>query len=721
MVSGSSRTFYVDPQTGNDANAGTSPATAWKNPPGTRTVTNSGFIATTWGAVSATNRINCGDTILLKGGSTQTQAQGGYWRLDPTYYVDTCTAAKPISVLVATTGQWAGSNGSFTFDATGVYPGSVQYGPTGLCGTGGVCGVVGIERINGVKFGGIGNTARFRVINVDAGSAGADGGIIVFGMGRTGGISQIEGQWLYVSHKTNTTGHFDRGAGIELGELSESVIHDSIVEKWAGMGIDSGQCAGPVHFAKSVGFVNITIREAGPEEGANPTPSNECNDDFMTTSVQFDDTMGGGGGSWCLHCGLYDGWAPATNVGGNNSCTGSGVNKGCEDLVSRFRDADIVGNGRHSSPNFAIPQIGFDSSGPSNYIGWNLPMSSIWVTYSRVYGNRAFGWDAPHGSGEAVVWNTDFYRAGQTGTRSDAAQITMGYCAAFQSMFNSIVKAPTAPWGAAPCGDPAVTRDYKPQEDFNIYDYNNSDSEGFANFRWTGTANTTYQLGNGPTFATAKSTANFLGTHTKVSTAALRDDPKFTALPAGTCNSGFSEGYPNPANGEQNFKTCDFHLQSGSAAVDDGTFFLDTNGAGNNSSTITVKPSTPEPAQVTGAGGTQTLPYSRPHMGDPRMYFIEPTSFLNAPADVIQIKGATCQGALATYGSAERARIVRMTSSSITLDRTCSWPDSAGVHLPWNGAAPDAGAYESSFTSAQARSLTSTSVDARLVNHRGPM
>jgi len=30
----------------------------------------------------------------------------------------------------------------------------------------------------------------------------------------------------------------------------------------------------------------------------------------------------------------------------------------------------------------------------------------------------------------------------------------------------------------------------------------------------------------------------------------------------------------------------------------------------------------------------------------------------------------------------------------MTLDRPCTWPDGAGIHLPWNGNAPDLGAFE---------------------------
>jgi len=75
-------TYYVDPATGTNTNNGTSSTTPWQNPPGTRTPSDldsdgcNGFISCTWGdlsttplgPISTTNKIQCGDVILLKGG-----------------------------------------------------------------------------------------------------------------------------------------------------------------------------------------------------------------------------------------------------------------------------------------------------------------------------------------------------------------------------------------------------------------------------------------------------------------------------------------------------------------------------------------------------------------------------------------------------------------------------------------------------------------------------
>src|SRR5262249_2831506 len=82
---------------------------------------NSGFVSTAWGSITTQQKLACGDTVLLRGGTTQTAAQGGAWLIDSTYY-SSCSAGNPIRLKVATSGEWSGSSGAFTLDATGVTP-----------------------------------------------------------------------------------------------------------------------------------------------------------------------------------------------------------------------------------------------------------------------------------------------------------------------------------------------------------------------------------------------------------------------------------------------------------------------------------------------------------------------------------------------------------------------------------------------------------------------
>lgn len=117
----SAATYYVDPASGNDANAGTSTGSPWKTPPGTRNTGNTGYLRTSWGSISATQKLACGDKVILKAGATQTSAQGGAWLIDSTYYSD-CNAAAPITIKVSTSAEWSGSSGPFTLDGAGVTP-----------------------------------------------------------------------------------------------------------------------------------------------------------------------------------------------------------------------------------------------------------------------------------------------------------------------------------------------------------------------------------------------------------------------------------------------------------------------------------------------------------------------------------------------------------------------------------------------------------------------
>jgi hypothetical protein len=106
----------------------------------------------------------------------------------------------------------------------------------------------------------------------------------------------------------------------------------------------------------------------------------------------------------------------------------------------------------------------------------------------------------------------------------------------------------------------------------------------------------------------------------------------------------------------------DFHLQSGSPAIDQGQFLMRANGGGANATTITV----------VGNGNTN----------DPRNYFIAPTSYLDATPDTIQIQGCG------------QVTITALTATSISFTPACSWASGAGVHLPWAGTRPDMGAFE---------------------------
>src|SRR5262249_51648470 len=105
--------------------------------------TPGGPITTTQGG----HPITCGDTILLRGGATQTSAQGGAWRIDngpkdnngnndgTGYYSSNYASPNaPITIRVATGGEWSGSNGDFVLDGTNVQATCLVFYCTGTHG-----------------------------------------------------------------------------------------------------------------------------------------------------------------------------------------------------------------------------------------------------------------------------------------------------------------------------------------------------------------------------------------------------------------------------------------------------------------------------------------------------------------------------------------------------------------------------------------------------------
>jgi hypothetical protein len=145
---------------------------------------------------------------------------------------------------------------------------------------------------------------------------------------------------------------------------------------------------------------------------------------------------------------------------------------------------------------------------------------------------------------------------------------------------------------------------------------------------------------------------------------------------------------PSCINGSAAYGTCDFKLQSGSPAVDAGTFWMRARGGGASSTVLNVKQAPETIGEGVNANG---------HWADPHWFFIAPGDYLHAKGDTLQIAGASCAAGSPAL-PASQARIASMTKSSIALDRPCTWSDNAGIGLPWRGNAPDMGAFESGST-----------------------
>src|SRR5215831_4795124 len=214
-------TYFVDPTKGNNAHNGISPGTAWRNPPGTRTASNSGFISTTWGGISMTKKIQCGDTILLKGGATQTRRQGGGWRIDngpnkdgTGYYTTGCPQGAPITIRVATPAEWGDStaNGNFTLDGNNVTATCLRF-----CGD--TQGLVHIQDIDTLIFGGNSATQRLVIKHAAAVNVKAHNLLVASSTSSPPFIMRFLGQWLELASAQND--------GVGVGYAQQLVIRNT--------------------------------------------------------------------------------------------------------------------------------------------------------------------------------------------------------------------------------------------------------------------------------------------------------------------------------------------------------------------------------------------------------------------------------------------------------------------------------------------------------------
>jgi len=684
-------TYYVDPQSGSDTKAGTSPDTAWQTIPGTRTTDNTAFLRTQWGNIAQSNKVACGDTILLKGGSTYsttTVSNGGAVRIDPSYYTNTCTASTPVSIKVATSAQWPGSSGPYTVNGAGIVNTSSYYGITGPCEGMGLCGLIVVERLDGIILSGASSTQRIVIPNVLK-DPGATAGVLVIGKGAGVG-RDVQVGWLDVAGKTA----FDSGGAVSISDLGFSWVHDVSIHGWYGSGVNTSFQTSS-HRVQSLVIENVTVTNSGNTS----TNSWGGGDDFAFEG-EFSDARAGGG-VWCINCVGQNGYGDGTNSGGCNSVNADGL--------VRYRDSVFSGNGRNTqvSVGNGIEGSGDSATTCAGGSGNALPEHTIVLIRDVIYNNRLIGLFMPHNAGSLYAWHTTVFRGGEQ------ANVTMDECASSVGIFNSIVdpgSSSAIALGINNCG--TVEQNKSTPVVMDTLLRGSSTSTKLSQFKslctpdngvsWTTpcvnggcpqgqTCRTNFpssincdppctgqSYGSPPGFAIGN--GNIVGTQAT----------NFVST-GGRCDTGFSDGAPGYAD-------CNFHLQSSSPAVDPSkpVYVLLASGSGSNQSTINVRPGAPEPEQMQPIGNYATLKLAwgaRPHVGDPRTYFVGPQSHPWATGDIVQIVG-TCTNGAARRGAAGRAQIVSMTSHSITVDDTCTWADGAGVHWPWSGGSPDMGAYE---------------------------
>lgn len=367
-------TYYVDPQSGSDANPGTSPAAPWRTPPGTRTSSNGGFLASAWGSVRTSSRVACGDRILLKGGATQSSAQGGAWLIDPTYYSD-CTAGNPTTIKVATSGEWSGSNGHFTIDGSGITStANYLYGWPGDEDS-----LIQVANVAHLHIRGASATQRLRIIDSNANGLTASCSPSC----SSGGPGLMAGFWADFV-EVATAG--DRG--VSLGRTADSKVSNTIAHDSYNAGFATGFAND--HETVRTAFVDVE----GYRNGANTNPFAQSDGMFFASRD-----------IWCVRCSSHDSVKRGINTGVilNTRVT--------TDWKFRFRDTVMYNNGEACQPGgpFYCAGAGFDGSGDETNATAPNRVKNIFVGV-EVFHNGDLGMGVYAGAG-MEVWNASVYNS----------------------------------------------------------------------------------------------------------------------------------------------------------------------------------------------------------------------------------------------------------------------------------------------------------------------
>jgi peptidoglycan hydrolase-like protein with peptidoglycan-binding domain len=591
-------TYYVDPALGDNNNSGTSPEKPWQNPPGTRTADDTAFYSIAWGTVTAQNKIQCGDTIFLKGGSTQTSAQGGGWRIangqwgdNSGFYTTDCVQGSPITIRVATGGEWRGSAGNFTLDGTGMTATCLRF-----CGD--TQGLVHVEDIDTLTLGGNDASQRLVIKNASGNNI-ANDLLLTSSEAGAHATSRFIGEWLELSGAKND--------GVSVGPAQDLVIRKTISHDNGWSGFSTGELND--HRVARAGFEDVEAYRNGPKGGS------------LGDQLQFL----GCESCYVVRAKSHDGMLRGLNFGNIGNFGGT-------DMFLLVRDSAFWNNGLSNDNNTVYQSgpcwSGDDSAGGQRQRGVMLR--------SIIAHNREGGGPCAYGQGWADVWNTIWWDNGGDKSVGGVGDITLanGADADYFGVFNSIVqKRPDGITLTASAPSNFGTKKC-PVFDYNLFRPVFADSETLSDFDCVG--------GN---FTRADNTyaapPAFIGAHTLLGAAQT---------------VGFI------ATDNDTYGKNDFHLQSGSSAIDTGTFLFRANGAGSGK-TITVL----------GNGGSS----------DPRHYFLSGASYREATPDMIQIEGCG------------KATITSMTASTISFTPSCAgWSAGAGVHFPWSGAKPDMGRHE---------------------------
>lgn len=536
-------TYYVDPVNGQNSNAGTSPGAAWRNPPGTRNASNSGFISSSWGGITTSNKVKCGDVILLKGGTTQGSGQGGAWRIDGNYYTADCTgttgegpSSGRIVIRIASAGEWSGSNGHFALDGTGITPACSTF-----CGN--QAGLLDVEGVDSITIAGL--SASQRIVVRDS----SEHGVLVangFGPQRF----RFRAKWLELANNS--------GAGIDVSRQTNWQVSDVISHDNRGPGFATGLTND--HDVIDGAFVDTESYNNGLGEYGGYADAY-----FYVGGVSL----------WTIRAWSHDNRQRGFDTGSTGNS---------KSFLYRFRDLRSWNNGKTTNPNIQRAGFGFSGDGPVGGV-----QSRNYVFNSIFYRNPGAGGWLGYDGGWTEVWNSVFFRNDYSGVGGNG-ELVYDRGADRTAVFNSIFQRRDENIWQYSQAVGAVDR--VPFSNHNIYRPNSSTSEPISTFSFGGscTPGTSQSFGGGRTFAQGLC---FAGPNDKipgsrssctsagpgkgsVACTMTNTDPAFTNI-GGDCDGGsFS------------FQACDFSLRSNSAAIDAGGFYMTATSGGTNSNTISV-------------------------------------------------------------------------------------------------------------------------------------
>jgi hypothetical protein len=565
---GSAATYYVDPASGSDGNNGTSPSTPWLNPPGTRTANSSGFSSTTWGGISTSNKIKCGDLILLKGGSTHTNAKGGAWWITPSYYTSTCTSGSRITIRIATASEWSGSNGHFTINGSGMTAScDPNYLPTDRAKA-----LVALGGMNFVELKGVSDTQRITIINSNSYSVSAG----CSGTNCSGSSVGLRGDW-WDMHDSN--------GGVSLGRLNNWQISNSIAYMndnicyYTGWNND--------HIVDQGGFVNVVAHDSGCGSAANPacTSGGGSADQFFLV---------GGRGLWCVNCTSYNAGERGVNTGVIQDANMGG------DFVYRFRNLTSYNNGASCAgggPHYCS-SAGIDTSGND---GANSDRSRNYIVGGIFWRNKSLA-ESTYGFGYQEAWHiTAYYNATDGGGASHALRSDANN----QLLFNSIDSRQGgggASYSAGSSGTGSPEKTFTPTALNNCYRPSSSNSESLG-----------ASYGGWPGSGSYASPPSWIGPTNKVGL--TNCDPKFAAL----STSSFASNNFTLQAGSTAIDAGRFLMLANGAGNNSTTIAVKSNGGSGDPRNYFISPAsyldaTPDIIQIqnaTCAAGAPSLPAGR--------------------------------------------------------------------------------------------------------------